>query len=172
MLPMLSKVAEIGVFRGIFSKQMLDLKNLGKLYLIDSWKNMPDYDDPLSDTDHAANLHTTLEYIKGHVAGGRFEIHIMSSLEAALEFKDGELDAIFLDANHSYDSVLQDLLAWEPKIRSGGFLMGHDFTDQHPTAIKHGWGVQKAVSQFCKERGWELTHITSEQFPSFALQRK
>lgn len=172
MLQQGSKIAEIGCYRGVFSAEMLNLPNLAKLHLIDAWAPLPGYDDPLSDTDHAANLHTTLEHIKGHIAGGRFEIHIMPSLEAAPEFKDGELDAIFLDANHSYDSVLQDLLAWEPKIKLGGFLMGHDACDGHPTAIKHGWGVEKAISKFCKERGWELTHKTSEQFPSFALQRK
>lgn len=175
MLPNHSKVAEVGVYRGYFSAEMLNLTNLAKLWLIDPWAPLPAYDDPLSNTDHEDNYDAALESIGGHFAGGRVEIIRATSLQARYlfpsPFPEELLDAVYIDANHSYDSVLQDLLAWEPKIKHGGFLMGHDACDRHPTAIEHGWGVEMAIAKFCKERGWELTHKTSEEFPSFALQR-
>ncbi|MFO1029837.1 MAG: class I SAM-dependent methyltransferase [Planctomycetota bacterium] len=36
------------------------------------------------------------------------------------------IDLLFLDGDHSYDSVRQDFEDWAPKVRPGGFLCLHD----------------------------------------------
>jgi SAM-dependent methyltransferase len=51
----------------------------------------------------------------------------MSSLEASKRFSDGSLDVVFLDGDHSYELTLQDVQAWLPKVKAGGFLCGHDY---------------------------------------------
>ena len=68
-----------------------------------------------------------------------------SSVEAAPELEDGSLDFVFIDANHSYDAVKNDIIAWAPKVRSGGVLCGHDY-NSFP-------GVQKAVDDFASAKG-------------------
>jgi predicted O-methyltransferase YrrM len=35
-------------------------------------------------------------------------------------------DLVFIDADHGYDAVRQDLLSWAPKIAPGGVLAFHD----------------------------------------------
>ncbi len=60
------------------------------------------------------------------------------SLDAALDFADGSLDLVYIDAEHDYDSVVSDISAWLPKIRKGGWIAGHDY---HPD-----FGVMKAVN--------------------------
>merc|ERR1712217_308009 len=50
----------------------------------------------------------------------------MDSVEAADEFEDHSLDFVYIDAEHN-DRVALDLKAWEPKLRKGGILAGHDF---------------------------------------------
>jgi predicted O-methyltransferase YrrM len=50
-----------------------------------------------------------------------------SSVEAANYIDDESLDFIFIDADHSYESVLQDLTIWYPKLKQGGLLTGHDY---------------------------------------------
>lgn len=40
------------------------------------------------------------------------------------EIPDGSLDAIFIDGNHEYDFVLNDLNKYWKKIRSGGQILG------------------------------------------------
>lgn len=56
---------------------------------------------------------------------------ISDSLKVAREFKDGELDLVFLDADHTYKAVKKDIAAWWPKIKKGGILAGHDFSLRH-----------------------------------------
>ena len=52
------------------------------------------------------------------------------------------IDAIYIDAVHTYDEVTRQLSAWSPKIRSGGIIAGHDFSPSWP-------GVMRAVTEQC-----------------------
>jgi predicted O-methyltransferase YrrM len=52
----------------------------------------------------------------------------MTSIQASERYPDGSLDAVFLDASHKYEDVRADILAWLPKVKSGGILAGHDYT--------------------------------------------
>lgn len=50
-----------------------------------------------------------------------------SSVEAAKDFEDMSLDAVYIDAEHDFESVRADIKAWRPKLKFGGVLSGHDF---------------------------------------------
>lgn len=63
------------------------------------------------------------------------------STQAATRFRDGSLDFVFIDADHSYDAVIADIAAWQPKVKAGGWLGGHDY---HPRTFP---GVVKAVDR-------------------------
>ena len=43
-----------------------------------------------------------------------------------------QLDIVFIDGNHKYQPVLDDIEAWYPQIRPGGLLCGHDYSPDHP----------------------------------------
>jgi hypothetical protein len=74
----------------------------------------------------------------------------MMSVEAAALIEDGSLDFVFIDGNHAYEYVLQDIRAWEPKVRAGGIVSGHDYY-----SFKSGC-VVKAVNDYVKETGVSL----------------
>ena len=40
---------------------------------------------------------------------------------------DGELDLCFIDGNHSYKYVIEDIKNFFPKIKPGGLICGDDF---------------------------------------------
>jgi hypothetical protein len=86
-------------------------------------------------TRHGAvkNLEPVAEYIG--------TVHEMQSVEAAKRYADGELDFVFIDANHEYGAVAADIDAWRSKVKTGGWLSGHDFC-QWP-----GFGVIEAVTE-------------------------
>ena len=51
-------------------------------------------------------------------------------------FSDGGLDFVYIDGEHCYEAVSQDIADWWPKISSGGILAGHDYNDTNPGSIR------------------------------------
>lgn len=65
------------------------------------------------------------------------------SSKAAAIFPDNYFSFIFIDAGHSYEQVTNDLVAWFPKLKSGGIFAGHDYHDaQVSKAVKDYFGYQ------------------------------
>jgi hypothetical protein len=67
------------------------------------------------------------------------------SVSASKMYADESLDAVFIDADHRYESVRSDILAWMPKIKKGGILAGHDYMDSYGGVIK---AVNETLSGF------------------------
>jgi cephalosporin hydroxylase len=66
----------------------------------------------------------------------------LSSEDASKTFDDDSVDFIFIDANHTYESVMNDLKCWYKKIKPGKIISGHDYD----------WdGVRTAVNDFFGE---------------------
>ena len=47
--------------------------------------------------------------------------------EAVKQIPDNSLDFIFLDADHAYKTVVRDIEDWNPKVKKGGYITGHDW---------------------------------------------
>jgi predicted O-methyltransferase YrrM len=162
--------AEIGVWRGYLSVEIMQRSRVRKLYLVDAWKPQPSYNDPLTDTDHEANLAETKHHLRGFQ--GRWEIVRGTSVEVAANDKTiPPLDFCYVDADHSYEACLADLKAWEKRLKPTGVLMGHDYTN-NDQAKKWNFGVIPAVNDFCRDHGWKITYLTNEDFASYQLERK
>ncbi len=50
------------------------------------------------------------------------------SLDAVNDFEDNSLDCVYIDGEHNYTSVYNDIKYWLPKIKEGGVICGHDYT--------------------------------------------
>ncbi len=46
--------------------------------------------------------------------------------EAAMQIDDNSLDFVFIDADHSEGGVRRDIQGWLPKVKSTGWVLGHD----------------------------------------------
>src|SRR3990167_2175007 len=114
---------EVGVFGGYFSEVLLSTWKGRKLWLIDAWANLPDYDDSLFMSNQPVKRSTeytpqdwdrVMAECQKKIArfADRAEIIRERSPEAAGHFADASLDFIYIDANHSYNGVLADLRAW------------------------------------------------------------
>jgi predicted O-methyltransferase YrrM len=118
--------AELGVDKGILYRMLLeqcpDLTLLG----VDLFPNM----------DRSRRAFQLSEAIPD-----RAQLYAGFTAEASRTVLDGSLDFVFIDADHSYDSVKDDIARWAPKVRTGGWVGGHDY---HPRK----WpGVVKAVDE-------------------------
>lgn len=141
--------AEVGVFTGQLSKRLLGRDDL-TLYMVDSWKEHDKESEYTKSGDYHGQLSQTYQdnlyqYTKDVVsfAGERAKVVRKDSLIAAADFEDESLDFVFLDADHTYSAIKADLAAWMPKVKSGGWLGGHDY--DHPNFPS--WGVKQAVDE-------------------------
>lgn len=55
----------------------------------------------------------------------------MDSKDAAVLFEPASVDFVFIDGDHSTESVLLDIDSWKPKLKFGGIMAGHDY--DHPS---------------------------------------
>ena len=60
-------------------------------------------------------------------SNGRYQYVIGRSPDCAEAFESEVFDVVFLDGDHSYEAVKQDLNAWWPKLKSGGLFCGDDY---------------------------------------------
>lgn len=170
-LPPGSIGAEIGVWRGYFSSEILQLPNIAKLYMVDTWgQHGPEYaSDPRSGDDHAANLAEAIKNCGDF--GARAEIVQMDALKWLQAQPVDSLDFVYLDGPHDENSVLKQLIASVDVVRHGGCIMGHDYRTC-PKSIQMGFGVVEAVTRFLSVAHWRITAMALDEWPSFRLQRK
>jgi len=133
------KGAEIGVFDGRFSEIILETIPGVKLLSIDSWevgKIFPKKKiavERLSKFENSVIIHDT-------------------SLNAAKNREDESLDFVFIDGEHSYKSVKEDIAAWTPKVRIGGIVSGHDYY----LTRTGNMGVIDAVNEYVEANNYQL----------------
>ena len=183
-LPENGKGVEIGVFKGEFSVEILQNWG-GTLYMIDVWRPLgKEYEDSSNHREHEDAYQKTMENIRGFEDRG-IMIRSTSQIAANL-FEDESLDFIFIDANHAYDFVVEDINIWYPKLKKGGIFSGHDYINMDwyndPNFAPNGkdkyiysymndgsqiyngiFGVNPAVDEFCNEKGYSV-NITEEWF--------
>lgn len=151
--------AEIGVFAGTMSEQLLDIAPTLYLYMVDSWLSKDEWPQAYRDTD---DYHSKLSvqqqknyWIMAREIAllhkNRCEIMRMDSGEAASKIEDGSLDFVFIDADHSYEGCSRDIAVWQSKIKPGGLLSGHDYGN-----LCHPYGVKRAVDEAIETKGWTL----------------
>ncbi len=163
---------EVGVQDGDHAKALLSGWP-GKLMLVDCWCNY----DPghyvdmanVSDDDHKAHYRRCLEQMAPF--GDRVKIVPEFSLVAAGHIPDRVLDFVYLDANHAYRSVMDDLYAWWPKLRVNGIMAGHDFTVDAPPREGNVFGVKPAVLDFCKTHGIAEVFVGDEEWPTWLFPK-
>ena len=169
LLPVGSVGAEIGVYRGRFSELLLRVVRPRELHLVDPWKHQEGaaYRKALfggRSRGGQAGMEACLERVRSRFArdikAGRVIVHRGYSGDVLARFPDHYFDWIYIDGNHLYDFVRQDLgLAWR-KTRAGGVICGDDYVDG-------GWwqgDVKKAVDEFVRERSLAVLAIRNRQF--------
>jgi len=147
---------EVGTFMGKSAAMMaVEIINSGKdikYDCVDHWLGSPEHRLGGCAQTHEV-VHGTLydvfveniEPVKDYVNPIK-----MSSVEASQLYEDESIDFIWLDADHKFESVTEDLEHWYPKLKKGGIFAGHDYAPQ--------WGTHKAVNRFIEKRGkdWDL----------------
>ena len=187
---------EVGVFRGDFSRKIIDVTAPKQLHLIDVWQwTYYDWDKPPAcELKNIAHFQTWAKSLDPHYDGGhpdrmleRFyqdlmhlaeterrssvKVHRGRSVEVASQFADRFFDVIYIDADHHYDAVLADLFAYAPKLKSGGILWGDDFLEDL-SRTDGLYGTIDAVSTFLKRTDFKCLAILGCSECQYVLYRE
>lgn len=135
--PLFGTIVELGAWLGKSSAYLCD-NSTQKIFIVDTWQGSP---DELTTNHKLATETDIFEIFKLNMKGRSYTPIRMESSEAAKQFEDNSIDAVFIDMTHSYDAVKQDILTWLPKVKTNGIIAGDDY--------HQNWkGVIKAVDEF------------------------
>jgi len=146
---------EVGVQRGKYSEVLCRLNPQMKVFGVDPWEAYVTH--PLEDHLKTTQNHSSKEMLnkfheqtKSRLAPySNYEIIREYSIDAMKRFDDESLDFVYIDANHEYKYVMEDIVGWWRKIKKQGILAGHDF---YWVRSRHSnMHVKKAVLDFVRE---------------------
>jgi len=138
-IPANGKFAECGAWLGQSSSYLCDIAAHSRpdvtIYIVDSWKGSS------AEIATAHKLATTTDIYKiflENMGERKFTPIRALSVDASKQFDDESLDVVFIDMGHEYEEVREDIEVWYPKVKTGGYIAGHDFSFP---------GVSKAVHE-------------------------
>ena len=141
------KIIEIGMGKGRTCKRILSNPDVNKI-IIEYWGI------EISSVKYA-------NVIKYMCFFPQLKILNLSSAHAAqiftnlatTYFPDGFFDLVFIDANHKYEFAKQDILIWEPLLKRGGILTGHDYYGGSDARYP---GVKQAIDEIIGSENIDL----------------
>lgn len=137
---------EVGLWKADFAYSILESNSRLSWIAVDPYapygrkrRTQPEWDD----------IHRR---VMGKMApfGDRFKLIRKMSRDAIHDIPDG-VDFVFIDGNHDFDVVYDDILEYERKVRVGGILAGHDYIQR----------VKKAVDRYVEDFNRSLQIDTS-----------
>ena len=156
IVPKNGVIAELGVFKGEFSKKIDEICQPKELVLIDIWEGDSVYSGDVDGNhkDGKKEYYTANQVYNITVENTKdckSKISIIKNKTDILRSYDGNtFDMIYIDADHSYEGVKRDLEISYKKVKNGGYIMGHDYEQNFKkTKNVYNHGVKKAVDEFC-----------------------
>lgn len=145
---------EIGTFRGEFASLLCRVNQDLHLFCVDPWTGY--HEQPSQrrmDAYHAMAVR--------NLTSPRITILRKTSMEALGDCADRSVDFVYIDGDHRFDAVVQDIIQWSRKVKVGGIVSGHDYQPHG------GTGVMKAVDAYTQAHDIRPWYVTRELDPSF-----
>lgn len=117
--------AEIGVFKGEFSKRLCDAGL--KIYGIDPYLVYSGYLHPKGQARVDFLFEHAQRTLKQYIDNGQYQFIRKKSMDVVEDFKDESLDFVYIDGMHTFRYIAEDLFEWTKKVKKGGIVSGHDY---------------------------------------------
>lgn len=115
---------EIGVYKGRFAEKFC-LKGL-KMYAIDNWLVFELAGLKVNQSQERQDV----LYERAKRLLGRYKdctVIRKSSMDAVKDFEYESLDFVYIDADHSFRGISNDIYEWYLRVKKGGIISGHDY---------------------------------------------
>ena len=147
---------EIGVCGGEHALSLLKTLNINKLYLIDPYEMYETYINGEGKNYGTTQLPLSETYIQALKLLEPFEEKVQwvkKMSDDAVKVIHEPLDFVYVDGNHDYEFIKNDIENYFPLLKKGGVMGGHDFYNGF--AKTHN-GVINAVTQFSVSKNIQL----------------
>jgi hypothetical protein len=157
-------IAEIGVFKGDFSKILLEKLKPKELHLIDVFSGKMCSGDKDGNNIVWTNLEDEYAKLQNEYEKNKTVfIHKGYSYDILKNFPDKYFDLIYVDGDHSYEGVKNDLNLCFNKVKNKKYICGHDYTRDMFL------GVVDAVDEFCKNKNLKIDFLTEDGCPTYCI---
>jgi hypothetical protein len=153
--------AEIGVYKAEFTEKFCEVGL--HMFAIDPWA-------AFGGQGRSQNKQERQDFLYGHaqrvLAPYPNKTFIRKpSMEALNDFEDGSLDFVYIDGDHSFRYIAEDLCEWSKKVRKGGVVSGHDYFETYPKAKNLVCHVKPVVNTYAKVFGIENWYVLGSSTP-------
>lgn len=140
--------AEVGVYKAEYLKKFCDAGLL--MYGIDPWR-------AFYGQGRTQQVQERQDYLYGH-AQRTLADHLdknctlirKDSMDGVKSFMDEALDFVYIDGDHDFPHVAEDIFAWAKKVKKGGIVAGHDYFSTNPKANNVICQVQPVIDAYVK----------------------
>ena len=146
LMPENSTWVELGAWTGRSTAytvvELINKNKFGSFYSVDDWTGGIELKDiEIAKENSVKDIFSkNIEPIKSYV-------NVIDSLswDSAEFFENESVDFCYVDAGHTYECVAKDLRSWWPKIKTGGYFGGDDYTSEFS-------GLVLAVNEFFEDK--------------------
>ena len=136
---------EIGVFEGSFTEVLAKAGLQG--YGVDPWLVYEDYGSksyqPVAEKRYEKSKRRLAPY-------PNVTLLRETSMEAVKRFRDESIDFVYIDGNHQFKYVAEDIYEWHKKLKKGGVLCGHDYAYFNSRSPCGGCQAREIVDAWAK----------------------
>jgi hypothetical protein len=129
-------MAEVGVWRGDFARQILEgCDAIQRYYMVDPWANLPNWNKPFNISSKEFDEVYEEALKNTEFASAKIVVLRGETKNVVDKIPDSSLDFAYIDGDHTLRGITIDLISLLPKIKNGGLIGGDDFTS---TPWQHG----------------------------------
>jgi len=149
-------IVELGTWQGqsaiFMAKQLMENGSNAEFYTVDLFRGSESDPDLTKVCERLGGtmFHSFVRNMGVCRVTDRIVPLVCDSAAASGYFKDGSVDRLFIDADHTYESVCRDIKAWLRKVKPGGIMAGHDYN--RPL-------VKRAVDDTLKPMGYKIETV-------------
>ncbi len=124
-------MVEVGSFTGESTEAFALSGKFKQITAVDAWSN---------DVKSEAFVHCDMALAEQLFILRTYKYKIIRrmrspSILASHQFPDHSIDFVYIDADHEYNNVSDDISHWLPKVRQSGYIGGHDFSIYFPGVV-------------------------------------
>ena len=153
--------AELGIYRGEFTRELLDLTLPSRLHIVDPWYLLgPEWHWGKSRVRSTIGaLQGVLGEFSRELVSGQVVLHVGDDLEVIPTFPDRYFDWVYIDSVHAYEHTRRELELLDAKMKPGGIIAGDDWIED-PDHPHHG--VTRAVLEFVARTPYEVVYASTD----------